>query len=42
MTAISMCCRGAALTCGNETAELFNDRFSLALPKDHPLASSAK
>ena len=29
--------------CGNvETAELFNDRFSLALPKDHPLASSAR
>ena len=29
--------------CGNvETAELFNDRFSLALPKDHPLARQRK
>ena len=29
--------------CGNvETAELFNDRFSLALPKDHPLAKQRK
>src|SRR5262245_6802712 len=29
--------------CGNvESAELFNDRFSLALPKDHPLAKQRK
>jgi len=29
--------------CGNvETAELFNDRFSLALPRDHPLAKQRK